>query len=303
MRQPIFPSDLAKTVHFVGDLHFGALSVARQNKLANDLLRGTVPKPICRIQVGDNVNDGSSDAAAQAFYAQFTDAPLRVIPGNHDTNGVRSTAQWAAVMAAYLEGGVYPWTKDLGFVRLIAVGDFNVGVTLGSDPTTDRPYLPQAHLDYLDAALAAANGQDCWILSHAPLYNTVLGLTTGDNPQWISTEPFFFAHAPTPTSADSSAITSVLAAHPNAKAWFCGHTHSSIQAPGFLSTLTIGGRSFAHVNVSAIYYVARTLEWIDPIRTLYVTKTSTGLEIRIRDHGQGCWVGINGVRVPTMVIT
>jgi predicted phosphodiesterase len=296
MSRKIGHPDPAYSVGFRGDVHCGAISSKRLDKFTRDLVSLNGPSVVAQVQVGDIVDSGAAgDATAIPFLAGLTNAPLRAVPGNHDTYGNRTIAQWASALGLLAT----PWTWDLSFVRIIGVGD--VDNTNAGSPSNNL-YLPQSHLDYLDAALAAAGSTPCWVVTHAPLQNTVTGPTSGDNPQWSSAETAFFAHGPTYNSADDSAIRTILGNHSNAKAYFCGHTHSDINAPGFFTTLSLGGHSVAHVNCSALYYTGRTQEWNDPLRSIVATWTPTGTELRIWDHGSHTYVGvgIGGPRVTTI---
>jgi hypothetical protein len=282
--------DSSKTVHFVGDVHAGAISQQRLDKVTRDLNSLNVPAVAARIQVGDSCDNGTGtqDALAAAFYAGLTTPVARTVPGNHDTYGLRTIAQWAASLGVT----VTPWTYDLGFVRLIGVGDMDA---TNSNSALNNIFLPQAHLDYLDAALSSAGQTPCWVVCHAPLANTVLGSSSADNQQNSSSGGgFFAAHAPT-ASSDDTAIRTILGNHSNAKAWICGHTHSDVNTPGFITTLSLGGHNVAHINCSSIYYTgAGTIDMTDRMCSVYVTQKTdgTGLEVRVRDHGAGAWIGV-----------
>lgn len=294
-RSSIFP-DESRTIHFLGDIHCRPAPEiqTRLDKVTFDLNSRQVPTPAAHIQVGDTVDNGgdaTQDPIAQTFFASVTDATWRALPGNHDVyQNSRTIAQWAASIGS--PAMETPWTWDFSWVRVIGVGSFD-------GANGDQPYLPQTQLDYLDSALSGTT-KDCWVVSHAPLKDTVLGPTSGDGQQWSSAESFFWTHGPLSNSADDSAIRTILGNHSNAKAWICGHTHSAIDAPGFFTTLSLGGHNVAHINTSAIYYIGRTVEIYDPIRSLYVTKTSTGLDIRIRNHGARSWDSLNGSRVTSI---
>lgn len=75
-----------------------------------------------------------------------------------------------------------------------------------------------------------------------------------------------------------------------AKAWLSGHTHSPLDAPGFVTRAPLPQRrSIVAVNCSALAYVGKKLDPKDPVRSLYLTHYPGRLEIRYRDHGAGDW--------------
>jgi hypothetical protein len=210
-------------------------------------------------------------------------SPWYTALGNHDIqNDVRTAAAWAAAYSLQSQN----YTVDLGFVKLIVVGpDSMISGTM---------LLSAATLTFLSNALANA-GKPCFIISHAPLYNTVVGSTTGADGVYSSTENFFHAKPDTD-------IRAILNAQPNAKAWISGHTHSPIDTPGLIKTESVGTRSIVSINCSATFYTGRTLEWYDPLITLFLTHTGSNLEIRVRNHGAGVWDTVGGSRVVTMPI-
>lgn len=52
------------------------------------------------------------------------------------------------------------------------------------------------------------------------------------------------------------------------------------------------GRPFAHINASALYYTGKVPSAGGALRTIFVTKTATGLVVRARDHGAREWLGL-----------
>jgi hypothetical protein len=202
--------------------------------------------------------------------------------GNHDIEqNARTAAAWAAAYGLASKN----YTADLGFAKLIFVGPDSIGATMT---------LSAATLTFLTNELANA-GKHCFVICHAPLYNTVVGSTTGAGAVWSSTETFFSVYP----DAD---IRAILNAQPNAKAFISGHTHSPLGAPGFIKSESVGTRNVICINCSATFYTGRTYENFDPIITLFLTHTGSNLEIRFRNHGAGVWDTLGGSRVVTMPI-
>jgi len=226
-------------------------------------------------------NDGlvSQDVLALDFLNSLSGKTYTAL-GNHDImNDVRTVAAWEAAYGLVSKN----YTADLGFVKLIFVGPDNM--------TGGLITLSAATLTFLTNELANA-GKHCFVISHAPPYNTVLGDVTK---VYSSTEAAMRVYP----DAD---IRAILNAQPNAKAWIAGHTHSPIDTPGLIKSESVGTRSIISINCSATFYTGRSYENFDPITTLFLTHTGSNLEIRFRNHGAGVWDTVGGSRVVTMPI-
>lgn len=271
--------DMSKTIHFIGDPHYGGTLSARLAKVKADLDR--VPAPLCHVSVGDLVHDSANMNAPAAAWMEALDAPWYSALGNHDIlDNFQTPAQWAAAIG--MPGKNY--TVDLGLVLLVFVGPD--GLAEGDSVTIT---LSQATLDWLDAQLTAAT-KDCWVVCHAPLKDTVVGSTSV---VWSSAEAAFYAEP-------NTSIRTILNNRTRAKAWISGHTHSPTTTTDFLKTENVGSRTIAAINCSGLQYVGRTNEWYDDLKTLYLTKTDSGIEVRVRNHGGGVWGAINGAKVTTL---
>lgn len=273
-----------RTIHVIGDIHAGVIAQARMDKVVADLSSGFVPTPVVRIQIGDLVESGgnpSHGTAARAFMDGIEDgADWYTMAGNHDlyvsgstpNQTSRSFATWFSEYAPH-SGATQNYVIDLTFCALLVVNPDNL-------PAAWPPCnLSSTTLDWLDAQLAAHAARICLVFSHCPLANTVL-----DGGGWNSTVDYFQQHV----DAD---IRAVLSAHGNAKAWVSGHTHSPLDARNVVMTETIGGRSFGHINVSAIRGLGSGQTIWDPIITPYLTVFDDRIEVRWRNHGNGAWVG------------
>jgi 3',5'-cyclic AMP phosphodiesterase CpdA len=274
-RRPYLPPP-ESTVHLIGDVHIGGISPHRCQIVLDDLDKEMVPTTVAHIQLGDMTDLGTPEQDALALeWLKQLDAPWYNVLGNHD-NFWRDASEWAAV---------YGWpsqnyTADLGFAKLIAVGP--------GEPSWGKLLrLSEETLRWLDQELTAAHGTDCIIACHAPLAETVLG---DDDIHYTSRMPEFQIH-------DNEAILEVLAAHPNAKAWISGHTHSPIEVPDLITTKVVGGHKLAAINTSALYYVGKRITWTAPLITLYLTWLGDRAEVRFRNHGAGVWDGPHGLRV------
>lgn len=308
-----WPGPGEKTIHGIGDVHWGSVRQERLDAIATDLANGYEDTPpAARVQVGD-----LSQAAQQAQLANGVDwldslpastgdLPLDrawvAIPGNHDridnefdvdvedadTYDYNGTGSWET------ETGLTDhYAVDLDWVRLLMVGW-----------TAGGARLTQTQLDFIASEATAAGSQECWLVIHPPIYNTVTGPLTGRRRVYSSSGIDGFHVLGVSPDTQSTAIKALIAAHPNIRVVLSGHTHSPIDAPGCVTSLTLGGQPVAHINCSA-------LQWTfpaenrrrEPIRTPYITRTRDGVEVRWRDHRNRSWVGPRpGVRLESVAL-
>lgn len=264
-------------LHLIGDTHFGAITSARSNKVLDDLSHELVPTPACHIQVGDTTDNGTSgeDTTALAWLNQL-DADWYAVCGNHDIwRDGRTVAAWASAYGYASKN----YTVELDFAKLIMVGPDSMGYP----PNQAQITLASGTLDFLEDELASAK-RDCIVVCHAPLRDTVVGDTSL---VWSSAETEFYVHPDTD-------IRAILGASRRAKVWVSGHTHSPITTSGFVTTAQCGNRNVVAVNASALYYTGRSLQWNDPLVSLYMNYFPTHVEVRFRDHGAGSWHGPDG---------
>lgn len=309
MRNWPIPSG-SQTVHFLGDAHLGAPyePLPRLEKIKKDLETGDVPAPAHRIQIGD-----FSDSAARAGDAQaiaymeslkaVDGAAWHALAGNHDLietalhEPSRTLAEWATAT-----GQPARLSQDLGFVLLLGI----------SPESGTKLTYAAADLAWLEEQLAKAT-KNCWVLSHYPLENTVIGpkveATNYLGPEYLvfdSTEAAFRAIGPNGTN--DSQIRAVLASSANAKAYICGHTHTPPACSGQVQTLSLGGHNVAHINVASPAYIGRsviTSGQSTPVWTAYVTAASgpNRIEVRFRNHGLRSWDGVApGERVAVVTL-
>lgn len=285
-----------------GDLHHGGVAEGRTDKVLTDVLTGNVPTPNYHIAVGDLVDAVQIDAndlghpnwdVRALKWLNSLNAPWYAALGNHDIlTGTSSRDAPAAAAAFGLPAMNY--TVDLGTVVLVFIS-----------PTTEQAnnttcVYDATTLAWLTTTLAGIS-KDVILIVHAPLYNTVLGDSSTYN---TSTATGFWA-AGAYLDADSSALTTIIAANANVKGYICGHTHSPLLATALTTTVTLGGRQVAHINCSALYYQKKSVYWNDPLISPYLlySPSANTFEVRWRDHGKGIWTGPNGVKVTTLTAT
>jgi hypothetical protein len=255
----------ASTLHLIGDLHYGGLEPRKQSKLVADC--ATLATPVARLQLGDMTENGTSvqDAGVVALLDQL-DGPWRPTVGNHDTWSGRSGDDAGAAWG-YGKNYVY----DAGIAVVIFVGPDQC------PNGTAYVELSATTLLWLDEQLTTYRTRPCLVCCHAPLYDTVqqgFGSTSSDWQIHPRTE-----------------IETLLASHAGQKvAWISGHVHTPTTDPGIAVAKTYGSARVLAINSSAIHYVGTTSEFTDPIRTLFLTFTRTGVQVRFRDHGAGVWV-------------
>lgn len=168
--------------------------------------------------------------------------------------------------------------------------------------------------DYFDAGITAAEaathmgmpGTDFTVdLGHSVVVVTFLRADAawGDayDPTWLDStltqhagrHCIILAHPPMESLPDWGVVEPVLAEHHNVVAWVNGHTH----APASIKTLAVGGRDLPQIDCGALHYTIPSLDWFDPLVSLYLTVEDDRLEVRFRDHGAHQWVGLGVDRV------
>jgi 3',5'-cyclic AMP phosphodiesterase CpdA len=285
------------TIHVLGDVHVGggAIPADKLAKAQSDILGGKLfPTVAAHVQTGDGTNQAltAEDTTFQAWWAALP-TPKYLTCGNHDIwANSRTPAQWAS---AYGVSGANH-TADLGTVKLIFLapdamsGGDNVTIVLNSA------------LTFLDTELGNTS-KPCFIFCHAPLKNTVLGDPATTYPS--SAASWFVTDA---AKSDSSAVTTILAAHSNAKAWIAGHTHSPIDTPGLVASVTVGSHTLAAVNASCLFYVgqnsgAQSQYLTDPMHGIFITYYPDRIEVRFRNPGAGVWVRGGGATQKVATVT
>lgn len=301
-----------RTLHMIGDVHWGGIYRSRLAAVHDDLWSGyeADDPPVCRVQVGDGTHF-AQQLQVEGFVAWMDSLPPVALPagvvlpgpvgrqwiaitGNHDVvTGTYTAEQKPEEDDRYgYDGRLGDWgaatglpryyAVDLGWVRLLMCGWWSVDS--GSRFAAEQ-------MAWLDAQLADAGSQECWVVAHPPLHNTVLGRVEGRRRVYNSTVAGFWARGPSPDV--NTAVKDLLAGHANARAWISGHTHSPATAPGIVTSLTLGGHSVAAINCSALPWDQRgENKQFTPLRTPYITRDDDGIKVRFRDHGQATWTGV-----------
>ena len=263
--EPVGPTAI---LHMVGDLHMGAWLEARQDTAATDFL-ALNPTITQRVFMGDLTHDGqpANKAAAKAWMDSAGSGWLAV-PGNHDYDQSQDADDFASDY-----GITVPWTHDVPDSNIRLIG---VGPTSNSTSVT----IPANDLAYLDAALDTT--RDCLIFCHAPLTNSV-AQATGQ----MDAEP-------------KDDIAALLEAHPTVRAWFSGHTHSSLTSTNLVMTYSTGTQTLLAVNCSSLARIGHasdstSMTLASPVVRCYADR----LEVTFRDHKTGGTIPIGGQTVYT----
>lgn len=161
--------------------------------------------PIDAVVVSGDLTDLGLDAEYEAFRALTADleAPLFVLPGNHDD---RAALRRAFADAAYLPAGDGPldYAVRIGALKVIALDTTVPGQSYGA--------LDGAQLAWLDATLAADPGAPCLVFCHHPPFDTGV------------------AHMDRQRLRDAGAFLEVLRAHPQLRLAAFGHVHRAVSA-------------------------------------------------------------------------
>jgi 3',5'-cyclic AMP phosphodiesterase CpdA len=267
----------SRTVHCIGDLHAGAITLTRLSAVSRDVARLKIPA--LHLQIGDATESGraAEDELALEFLNRMPGRWVAAV-GNHDVlHNDRTVADWAAAYRQRSQN----IARDLGFARLIVVGPDS------TEPGRRAGRLSDDTLSFLDRELRRA-GKDCWIACHWPLFHTVMGDPAR---HFTSTMDAFYAKP-------RGRIRELLLEHENAKLWLSGHTHSPLSAPGLIRRARLGPkRSIVAINTSALVGIGRSRNPRAPLCSLFLTHRRERIEVRCRDHRRGEWRNIRGRRV------
>lgn len=265
---PIPPAH--KTLHMIGDLHWGhfTLTESRRSIVADDITtRSGLPDVPYRLQMGDLTDTAQpeQDAAAMSWMESLGGTPLYLV-GNHDMYFGRTGAQAAAAWGA--PGKDY--TLDLGYALLVVIGPdaLNTGSTGVEYHSVTQTWL--------DTQLTAATGPVI-IAAHAPLQNTEAKLS----------------HAYEFSAQPNAEIRAVLADH-SARlplAWCSGHTHSPITTANLAKAETVGGGTMLALNTSSLSRLSTANAWTDHLISFFLTVEDDRWDVRFRNHGAHQWVG------------
>lgn len=279
--------DPRRTVHLIGDTHFGELAPDRASALLEDV-RALAGSAVAHLQVGDVTNVGTPDQDRLAL------AWLRPLPGhwyaiagNHDVWNDRRTAK---DFAAAFGNASSDFAVDRGFIEIVCLWYQQLHPV---DHTTI--WLSSDQLRWLDRALGRRS-KDCVVACHAPLFDTVRG---DESAMYTSTTAGFFVRA-FGSKGRGEELRDILARHPRVKAWVSGHTHSPIDAPSLLKAEPIGSRTLAAIDCCALYYTGKSIDPTDDLITLYLTSYPDRLEVRYRDHRGRQWLSLSGASTWTL---
>lgn len=274
----VFPSPAinpSRTIHVLGDTHFGAVSAERLVVVRNDL-RALGFTPAVHLHVGDVTDLGRPSEDILALqWLNGLGAPWVVACGNHDIwDNARSADDFARVY-----GNPSPnFVRDLGFATLIVLSYDRLRP--GDNGTM---WLSADQLRWLDGVLKAAR-KTCIIVSHATLYDTVGG---DEATMYTSKTPGFFIR--TAGREPDASLREVLARRPQARLWVSGHTHSPLTAPRIVAMVDLGSHRMMSLNASALYYTGRRITRTAVLASLFVTCREDRIDIRCRDHATRTW--------------
>jgi hypothetical protein len=278
--------DWQRTLLLIGDTHIGNNPSYRYTKFRNGAIRTGVlqPRAAASVHIGDIVEGevGSAspllypdqDAIAIPWLATFTDTPVILMEGNHDsgtrTGGApdRTTAEWQTAYGVLANDYV-----DLPAFRFIKVS---------------YQSFDQDSKAWTKSVINAAN-RPCILGIHYPMRDTIGGGTSPHNNLGSTKSPTFDLCL---TSGNNSGVLEVISECPDLKAIVTGHCHAWYDSDDFVCKVTSGANSVAHVNCSAITYVGIAMdEMSDPLIGYYVTLNGdeTSVSVRMRDHGANLW--------------
>ena len=274
-RRPSIPFQ-PRTLHVIGDTHFGGFAAGRQAIVKNDLARSTVPQSVYRIQVGDFISTGVDSLfdTARAWMDSLGGDWWAAV-GNHDLDspaGDRTPDEAAALMGM----PAADYTVDLGFCVLVVMFIRAPG---SAGPTPDYTWLT----DTLDGL----TDRVVFLVGHPPLVdinpNGNVGLG-GDTSTFFSAE-----------------IMAIIDPRTCVKAYLCGHTHPGLNEIGTVMSIDTGTREIAQLTNPCAYYTTPDVNWTDGLWSMWVTVYPDRFEVRARDHGAHQWVGSSLENIPVWV--
>lgn len=291
----------------LGDLHFReqaqwrALHTPRMEQVFADLqaLWRQEGRPAFCVSPGDLVERGSPAnylLATTELARYLGDLPFYPGLGNHEyypdegEAGFHTVAEYSA---AWGKPTRYAWTAGQDERVVCLMLDHRYHYIQGTATTWCSPRT----LDFLDTTLEEHSGRIAVIFAHCPLHNTVLDRDPGRHLDDDSLTPFFYVE-------NSSDVRDILARHPNAVCYISGHTHSGWGSPNLLTTETLGGRTFTHLNLMCPWYTGfhgavtsadgSTLVY-DPddpdlLASFAIHLCAQSILVRVRDHRAGRWL-------------
>jgi hypothetical protein len=214
--------------------------------------------------------------------------PSTLVPGNHDLMGMNGTGvpdiytptQWATSMSEFGVTGKH-YYKDVGRnLRVLCLAPTD-NVTTGAGATY-RCTVDAAGLAWCDARMDETT-RNCIIMFHAPLRDTV-NKAPANATYLSSSDADWYAH-----DNPDYTIATMIAKHPNLKAWVSGHLHSPVATPFMATPKTYGSVTVAAVSASTTVPIPYAYGVPDIVSTR-VTVYSNKVVVRYRDHGLGQWI-------------
>ncbi|WP_138935279.1 phosphodiesterase [Roseovarius arcticus] len=187
-----------------GQLAYGKSDTAAALREAIATVNGVLPRldPVeCAIITGD-LTDFGTCAEYERLKATMADLdlPYMAIPGNHDA---RDTMRAAFADEAWMpDVGPIQWSRDFGEFMLIGLDTLVEGSHHG--------ILSDEGFAFLDAALAAANGQPVVVATHHPwMHSGVIAMDTNN-------------------LRNGGALLARLEAYPGSARMISGHVHRTL---------------------------------------------------------------------------
>lgn len=236
-----------------GEVFAGRVDTAGYLAAAVDHINAAVPQPDLVVFSGDLVNDGRPAEYAQlAALLNPLQAPLRLLPGNHDDRPNLRAA--LADRQAELHGptDTIDWVVD-GPVRVIGLDTHVPGRPHGA--------LGQNQLVWLEETLAAQPAAPTLVTMHHPPFATGIG----------------HMDAIALASADAEGLAAIIRRHPQVERVACGHLHRAISRR-WAGTIAATVPSVAHA-VRLDLEPASGAAWVlePPALTWYAWSAGLGL--------------------------
>lgn len=284
----------------LGDLHYlahpawQALHTPRLGLMFQDLrqLWAQEGTPAFCVSPGDIIEKAAPQQyqlARQALSLNLGAVPFYPGLGNHELSTAYPESE-----AESLEDFTIFWEKPPRYYWVTG-GVLCIMLDVIGYPT---PILTEESLMFLATALAKHPRHIAVIFAHCPLYGTVLARDEKRTLDYDSLEPFFFLE-------NSDEVRELLAQHPNACLYICGHTHSGWQARNLVLTKEYGGHPLTTVNLLSPWYTGRHhgVEWLDNgetcrycpdepdiLASMAVHMYRDRVHLRLRDHRARSWL-------------
>jgi 3',5'-cyclic AMP phosphodiesterase CpdA len=250
-----------------GDLHVGAISSSRLETLFGAAARH--PEAAFFAIPGD-LTDGAQPPQHELLRALIASLPIPFLGtmGNHDFHmGPDEAARMRFRETLKVESASYVRRfGPVSFVFLSSDGDIN-GCRVDIRDS----------LGLLEETLSAAEGPVI-AFCHAPLPGTVAGVP--GRPCFLSDDPEFGLGA-------GAEVRSLVSRAGVPLAWFCGHTHTPLDASTLVCSEQVGSTVLHTVNVSCPYFTGRDFDQTEPVALYVCSVTRLALEVSVVDAATG----------------